>query len=112
MRNRRREKIAANKREETSMSKLIRVSFFALSMLGVAAIFAPASAEAGKERCKVYVDGEYRLVARTFTDGGCAAKARDLVGPSKCASGSKKFEYKYMFDGKISERESFCSNLR
>jgi hypothetical protein len=94
------------------MSKLIRASLLSLSFVGALAFFAPSPAHAGKERCKVYIDGDYRLIAKTFTDGGCAAKARELIGPVKCSSGSKKYEYKYMFDGKITERESYCSNLR
>lgn len=94
------------------MSKSFTTVLSALSIAAALTVFAPAEAHAGKERCKVYVDGDYQLVGKTFTDGGCAAKAREMVGPAKCAKGSKKFEYKYMFDGRISEKESYCSNLR
>lgn len=89
------------------MKKLSIASTFVLMMVAGSGV-----AEAKKERCKVYVDGEYELVARTHTDGGCALEAKKRVGPKLCSNGAKKFDFKYMFDGKISEGTGWCSNVK
>lgn len=61
-----------------------------------------------KGRCRVKVNDEFRLIDKTYTEGGCRVEAKKVVEPVLCTGGNKKFEFKYMFDGHISTADGYC----
>jgi hypothetical protein len=78
----------------------------AFALLGLAAV-----SHADKERCKIKVGpGDYQLIDRTYTKGGCELAARKLIEPRWCSSHEGKFEFKYMFDGEIYDGSGYCSS--
>lgn len=64
---------------------------------------------ADKERCKVKIGDDYRLIDRTYTKGGCMVEAKKYAAPRLCREGDKRFDFKYMFDAHIYEGDGLCS---
>lgn len=87
------------------MSRAFTGFLAAIAVLGVA-----SAVHADKERCKVKVGDEYRLIDRTYTRGGCEVEAKKFIAPRLCDAGDKKFEFKYMFDGTIFSGDGWCRN--
>ena len=87
------------------MKKLLQIAL-ALVLVGSAA---PAFAK--EKKCKAYVDGDWETIGFTHTDGGCAVMAKKHVGKKICVAGMKKFNYKYMYEGDISHKDGWCSNV-
>jgi hypothetical protein len=68
----------------------------------------PLVAQAAKERCRVKEGDELRLIDRTYSRLGCELEGRKYLRPRRCASGDRKFQFKYTFDGEVYEGEGYC----
>jgi hypothetical protein len=86
------------------MTRWTRTGMIVLAALAVAAVI-----RADKERCKVKIGDEYRLIESKYTKGGCEVEAKRDAAPRLCEPGDKKFGIKYMYDGTIYEAEGYCS---
>jgi hypothetical protein len=75
------------------MSKLKQIALVAFALTGLC-----GPAFAGKDRCRVEINGEWHWLPRTFTRGGCEVEAKRRVCLVRCIGGAKEYGVTYQFD--------------